>query len=140
MNFGVSFITLGVSDVGAATAFYVAMGLNPHPRSNPHITFFDLGGRIFALFDRASLAEDAAQEDHHDGSFGGSTLACNVPAPEDVQKMLDRAVAAGGTMLRTPSEPPWGGLRGYFADLDGHPWEVVWNPSCQVDSTGRISF
>lgn len=140
MTFNVSFITLGVSDVAAATDFYVSMGLTPHPRSNPHVTFFDLGGRILALFGRAALAEDAAQEDGHDCSFGGSTLACNVPSADAVQPMIDRAVAAGGTLLRPPSEPPWGGLRGYFADLDGHPWEVAWNPSCPVDDSGHISF
>lgn len=140
MTLDVSFITLGVANVAAATEFYKAMGMTPHDRSNEHITFFDLGGRIFALFGRAALAEDASQVDEHAGKFDGSTLACNVRTTDEVQAMLDRAIAAGGTLLRAPSEPSWGGLRGYFADIDGHPWEVAWNPGCTIDDAGRISF
>lgn len=131
----ISFITLGVEDLDRATAFYGALGLTPHARSNPHITFFQLQGQILALYGRAALAEDARITDRGD-AFGGITLARNVDSPDKVVALLEDAVAAGGTLLREASEPPWGGLRGYFADPDGHPWEVAWNPGVTFDDHG----
>ena len=137
MRANISFVTLGVDDVDRATNFYRSMGLQPHPRSNPHITFFDMGGQILALFARAALADDAGMSDEPAG-FGGITLAHNVRSQQEVEAMLDLAAASGGTVLREASEPPWGGVRGYFADPDGHTWEVAWNPGVTIDDDGRV--
>ena len=139
MRANISFITLGVTDIAASTRFYQALGLVTHPRSNEHITFFDMSGQMLGLFSAASLAEDAGLGPRSEG-FGGIALAHNVATKDDVQKLIDLAVAAGGSQLRPASEPPWGGLRGYFADLDGHPWEVACNPGITIESDGRVSF
>jgi predicted lactoylglutathione lyase len=139
MRANVSFITLGVTDVAASTRFYQALGLVKHPRSNEHITFFDMSGQILGLFSATTLAEDAGLGPRGDG-FGGIALAHNVASKENVQTLIDQAVAAGGSQLRPASEPPWGGLRGYFADPDGHPWEVACNPGITIESDGRVSF
>ncbi len=136
MRANISFVTLGVADLPRARAFYEALGLTPHPRSNESIAFFDMSGQVFALYAREALAEDAAMHDTPAG-FGGVTLAHNVESADAVQPLIDAAVAAGGTQLRPASEPPWGGLRGYFADPDGHPWEVAWNPGVTIDEDGR---
>lgn len=140
MRPNISFVTLGVSDLQRSTRFYEALGLAPLSSSNEHITFFDMAGQILALYGRTPLAEDAALDAGDPAPFGGITLAQNVSRAEDVQPLIDAAVSAGGTMLRPASEPPWGGLRGYFADPDGHPWEVAWNPGCTIDAHGRVSF
>ena len=139
MRANVSFVTLGVTDVAASTRFYQALGLVTHPRSNEHITFFDMSGQILGLFSAASLAEDAGLGPRSEG-FGGIALAHNVATKDDVQKLIDQAVAAGGSQLRPASEPPWGGLRGYFADPDGHPWEVACNPGITIEPDGSVSF
>ncbi len=132
---GISFVTLGVQDLERSAAFYRAMGLKPHPRSNNSTIFFQLQGQVLALYPRHLLAEDACIEVPGSG-FGGITLARNVASGEAVSALLDRAVKAGGTLMRNASEPPWGGLRGYFADPDGHAWEVAWNPGMRRDDEG----
>lgn len=137
MRNNISFVTLGVDNLERATAFYQAMGLSPHARSNPHITFFDMHGQVFALFAREALANDAGVQNDA-ATFSGVTLAQNVHSAEAVQDLLDLAISAGGTLLRPASEPPWGGIRGYFADLDGHVWEVAWNPGATIDPDGRV--
>jgi len=139
MRPNISFVTLGVRSVPASTQFYEALGLQPHPRSNEHITFFDMSGQVLGLFEFDALARDAGMNAERSG-FGGIALAHNVGSPEEVQPLIDQAVAAGGRQLRPASEPPWGGLRGYFADPDGHAWEVAWNPGMTIDDAGRVSF
>ncbi len=98
-----------------------------------------MSGQVLGLFEFDALARDAGMNAERSG-FGGIALAHNVGSPEEVQPLIDQAVAAGGRQLRPASEPPWGGLRGYFADPDGHAWEVAWNPGMTIDDAGRVSF
>lgn len=58
-------------------------------------------------------------------SHGGVTLAHNVAEREQVDVLLERAAAAGGTIVSLATDQPWGHT-GYFADPDGHPWEIAW--------------
>ena len=139
MRANISFVTLGVANIAASTRFYEAIGLSRHERSNEHISFFDMAGQVLGLYSAEALAEDAGLEPRQNG-FGGITLAHNVQTQQEVQPLIDAAAAAGGRQLRAASEPPWGGLRGYFADLDGHAWEVAWNPGMRIDEDGRVFF
>lgn len=133
----ISFITLGVSDLERSRAFYTAMGLTEHPSSNTHVAFFDMSGQMLALFPRTALAEDAGL---NAGTQDGitTTLSQNVHEREDIDRLLQRAVDAGGSILVAPSAPPWGGVRGYFADPDGFAWEIAWNPMTTIDEAGRV--
>jgi catechol 2,3-dioxygenase-like lactoylglutathione lyase family enzyme len=135
----ISFVTLGVEDLERSRTFYAAMGLVEHPRSNPHVAFFDMGGQLLALFPRAALAADAGLEP---GTLDGitTTLSQNVREREDIDRLLQRAVDAGGRILTEPSAPPWGGVRGYFADPDGFAWEIAWNPATTIDEDGRVQL
>ncbi|MDD4447934.1 MAG: VOC family protein, partial [Methanothrix sp.] len=83
-------------------------------------------GTALALYPRHLLARDACAEDL--GGYGGITLAQNVSSKEEVDKALSQAVLAGGTLLKAAGDTEWGGYSGYFADPDGHPWEVAWAP------------
>jgi uncharacterized protein len=83
-------------------------------------------GTALALYPRQLLAMDAQVEDT--GGFGGITLAQNVSSKKAVDKALLQAIAAGGSLLKAAQETEWGGYSGYFADPDGHPWEVAWAP------------
>ena len=136
----ISFITLGVIDLARSRAFYEAMGLQAHSRSNSYVVFFDVGGQVLALFPRESLAEDAASVPGSTEAKITMSLAQNVSSEADVSTLLQRAVSAGGTLLREPSSPPWGGIRGYFADPDGFAWEVAWNPGVSIDAEGRVAI
>jgi catechol 2,3-dioxygenase-like lactoylglutathione lyase family enzyme len=136
-----SLITLGVSDVSRAQAFYEAMGWHMDAGVNDesdHVAFFQAGGLIVALWDRGKLAEDSGVEDA--GGWGGVTLAHNVRSPEEVDAVLAEADAAGATIARSGSETFWGGYSGAFIDPDGHPWEVAHNPSWTVHDDGRTTL
>lgn len=136
----ISFVTLGVSDLERSRRFYRALGYVEHPRSNPHVAFFDLGGQVLGLFPRSALAEDANRDPAPADAGMSFSLARNVAHESDVHAVLARAVAAGGRITREPSSPPWGGVRGYFSDPDGVAWEVAWNPGMEVDESGRVAF
>jgi hypothetical protein len=121
-------ITLGVQDLAKAIRFY-RDGLG-WPLSSASVGDFALfkltTGTALALYPRKLLAEDAKLKDN--GGFSGITLAQNVATREEVDAVLSDAVKAGGSLLKAAREAEWGGYSGYFADPDGHPWEVAWNP------------
>ncbi len=121
-------VTLGVRDLERAVSFY-RDGLK-WPQSSASIgdfAIFSLStGTALALYPRHLLAADARVNDG--GGFGGVTLAQNVADQETVDRVLAQAVEAGGTLLKAAERVEWGGYSGYFADPDGHPWEVAWNP------------
>ena len=130
-------ITLGVRDLDKALAFYRdGLGWPQSSQSVGDFAIFNLStGTALALYPRHLLAADAKLEDN--GGFGGITLAQNVPDKETVDRVLAQAVAAGGVLLKPACQAEWGGYSGYFADPDGHPWEVAWNPFFVLEK-GRL--
>ncbi len=74
------------------------------------------------------------------GGFGGVTLAHNVHSREDVDTALAEAKKAGARILKTAQDVFWGVYSGYFADPDGHPWEVVWNPYSTFGKNGSLQL
>jgi catechol 2,3-dioxygenase-like lactoylglutathione lyase family enzyme len=138
----ISFITLGVRDLARSRRFYADMGLAEHQSSNEHVAFFDMGGQLFALFPRDALAEDAGASSGEDPEHGRVlfSLSQNVRTRTEIDELLERARKAGGRVLREPSEPPWGGVRAYFADPDGFAWEIAWNPRTLIDDAGHVQL
>ena len=134
----VSLVTLGVADLGRALAFYQAMGWEPASEVADGVAFFQAGGMVVALWDRAKLAEDSAVEDG--GGWGGVTLAHNVGSAEAVDTVIDQARAAGAVIGREPATTFWGGYSAVFIDPDGHPWEVAHNPGWTLHADGSVSI
>jgi uncharacterized protein len=134
----VSLITLGVADLGRARAFYEALGWRTNAEPGDDVVFFQAGGMIVALWDRAKLAEDSAVSDG--GGWGGVTPAYNVRAPSEVDAVIEEARAAGATIGREPAETFWGGYSGVFIDPEGHPWEIAHNPRWTVHDDGSVSL
>ncbi len=134
----VSLITLGVADLGRSLRFYEALGWKRGNRDDG-VVFFQLPGAIFALWPRASLAEDAKVTDTG-AAFSGMTLAYNARSKADADAVLAEAKAAGAKILKPAEDVFWGGYSGYFADPDGHVWEVAWNPGWSLDEAGRVSL
>jgi hypothetical protein len=132
----VSLVTLGVSDLGRSRAFYEALGWTTGAEPDADVIFFQAGGLIVALWDRAQLAEDSVVQDP--GGWGGITLAHNVRSPGEVDAVLAEAAAAGATIGRPGAETDWGGYSGIFVDPDGHPWEVAHNPGWTLAEDGSI--
>ncbi|MCE3267447.1 MAG: hypothetical protein K0S15_2156 [Solirubrobacterales bacterium] len=133
-----SLITLGVSDLPRARAFYEALGWSTGAEPDDDVVFFQAGGIVVALWDRARLAEDSAVPDSP--GWGGITLAHNVRSPAEVDEVIAQARAAGATVGREPAETFWGGYSGVFIDHDGHPWEVAHNPHWGIGPDGSIEL
>ena len=134
----VSVITLGVSDLARARAFYEALGWRTNAGPDDDVAFFQAGGLVVSLWSRASLAEDSGVEDA--GGWGGVTLAYNTRSETEVDEVVTEAERAGGTVARAPGPTFWGGYSGVFLDPDGHPWEVAHNPHWRVRHDGSIDL
>lgn len=138
MDRRLNIITLGVTDLARSIRFYRdGLGWQLSKVSNAHIALIPMGGIILALYGRESLAEDAQQPPPGSG-FAGFTLAQNVASKEAVRAALEKAQAAGGTILKPAQDVFWGGYSGYFADPDGFAWEVAWNPHFTLTESGQV--
>ena len=133
-----SIVTLGVADLARARAFYAALGWRATPASNDEIVWFATADSMIGLYPRDELAADAGLTAGTAGEFGGVMLGLNVESEELVDRVLDEAVAAGATLLSGPVRAEWGGYRGYFADPDGHPWEVLYHPYLAFAEDGSL--
>jgi len=137
-------VTLGVRDLARARKFYEeGLGWALGSGVEGQVAFYQLGGMLLGLYGLEALAEDAqlAPPDLQPGrNFGGVTLAYNVASPEVVDATLKEAEAAGATILKPGEKVFWGGYSGYFADPDGHPWEVAHNPFWTLKEDGTVSL
>ena len=134
-----SIVTLGVADVARARKFYEALGFKASAASQESIVFLSAGGVVLSLYGRAALAEDA-HVDNSETGFSGITLAHNVATEAEVAAVLGEAVAAGARLLKSAQKVFWGGTSGYFADPDGHLWEIAHNPFFPLDQDGRVTL
>jgi predicted lactoylglutathione lyase len=134
----VSLVTLGVGELARARAFYEALGWATRAAPEDDVVFFQAGGMVIALWDRAKLAEDSGVEDA--GGWGGVTLAHNVRSPAEVDAVVEEARAAGAEIVREPAETFWGGYSAAFTDLDGHPWEIAHNPRWAIADDGSVEL
>ncbi len=131
-------VTLGVEDFQRSLNFY-QNGLNwkTSSASTENIAFFQLGGIVFALYPRDKLAEDVtiAPEGH---GFSGITLAYNAKNEAEVDEVLRNVEKLGAKIVKKAQKVFWGGYSGYFADPDGHLWEVAWNPFFEFDDSDNL--
>ena len=134
----ISLVTLGVADLDRAVRFN-RDGLGwPHSSvGEGQVAFLRTAGAVLALYPQESLAADAGVPVAGTG-FRGVTLAHNVRSKALVDVALAAAVAAGATLVKPAQELAWGGYVGYFADLDGHVWEVAWNPGFPFADDGSV--
>ena len=91
---------------------------------------------VVSLWGRDKLAVDSGVTDG--GGWGGITLAHNVGSPDEVDRIVEDARAAGARISREPGATPWGGYSGVFVDPDGHPWEVAHNPGFTLAQDGAL--
>jgi predicted lactoylglutathione lyase len=131
-------VTLGVKDLQKSKEFYKkALGWEPASGSDGNIVFFNHGGIVLALYPLEKLAEDAEIPAERSG-FSGVTLAINQDSKEAVTKIFNTVVENGGKSLVEPRDTFWGGFDAYFADPDGHSWEIAWAPFWQFDGQGSL--
>lgn len=133
-------ITLGVNDIRASIAFYDALGFARRLKaSGEAVAFYDTGGPVLALYPWDLLAADAVLQDApRPSTFRGVTLAWNCRTREEVDEVLAFAIGNGASLLKAAQETHYGGYSGYFADPDGHAWEVVVAPGIEVGEDRRV--
>jgi uncharacterized protein len=133
----VSLVTLGVRDIASATRFYQAIGFELSGASvEGEVSFFRTAGARLALWGVAELAEDAQVDARTPGGYRGVALAINTDSPDTVDVALAAAAEAGARIPKPARATEWGGYTGYFADLDGHLWEVAHNPFWPLGADG----
>jgi uncharacterized protein len=136
----ISVITLGVTNLPRAIRFYRdGLGFPTKAKDDADIAFFSTTGARFALYPLDKLAEDISPSTPHTQSgFSGLTISHNVRSKEQVAQVLAQAESAGGKILKPAQDVFWGGHSGYFADPDGHHWEVAWNPFFPLAQDGTL--
>jgi predicted lactoylglutathione lyase len=123
----ISLVTLGVSDLPRARAFYEALGWTGAQQPDDEVAFYQAGGIIFGLW--TALGGHGAP---------GIELAHNVRSPQEVDAVLAEAQRAGGTIVRPAARMDWGGYSGSFADPEGYVWEVAHNPDWVLTEDGSV--
>jgi predicted lactoylglutathione lyase len=133
-------ITLGVSDMRASIAFYEALGFARKFRATGEaVAFFDTGGTVLGLFPWDQLAQSAAlSDDPRPKTFRGTMLAWNCGSTAEVDTVLNFAISKGASLLKPAYTTEYGGYAGFFADPDGHAWEVVVAPRIEVGDDRRV--
>lgn len=135
----VTLITLGVADLDRSRAFYAALGWQAHPQSQDGVVFYQMHGAVLGLFGRDDLAADQGRPGDPLGT-GAVTLAQNFATEAEVDAAFIAALAAGASALKAPERVFWGGYSGYWADPDGHVWEVAMNPFWPLAEDGSLTL
>ncbi|WGR95691.1 VOC family protein [Bradyrhizobium sp. ISRA443] len=135
-------LTLGVSDMRSSIAFYESLGFTRKFRATgEEVAFFETGGTVLGLFPWHLLAADASLPDQpRPAAFRGGAIAWNCRDDAEVDAVMAFALSKGAKLLKPAQPTSYGGYCGYFADLDGHAWEVVRAPGFEVRDDGRVSL
>ena len=135
----VTVITLGVTDLAQATAFYSALfATRPNP-DYQGVSFFQLPGAWLSLYPLDKLAEDIGPAvPVSRAAFSGVTLAYNARSRKEVDAVFAQAAKLGARIAKTPQDTFWGGYSGYFADPDGYYWEIAWGPMFDFADDGSL--
>jgi predicted lactoylglutathione lyase len=134
-------ITLGVKDLAKATGFYKTIfGISPNS-GYEGISFFELPGAWLTLYPIDKLAADISpQLPPAPSGFSGITLAYNARSKDEIIAIFEEVRTAGGSIVKPPQDTFWGGFSGYFSDLDGYYWEVVWGQMFDFAPDGSLRF
>lgn len=134
----VTLITLGVADLERSKAFYAALGWTP-TADEGEVVFYQINGLVLGLFGLGPLAKDQGRPDASLGT-GAMTLAQNFETEAEVDAAYAAAIKAGAVALKAPEKVFWGGYSGYYADPDGHVWELAQNPFWPLNADGSLTL
>ena len=134
----ITILTLGVNDLDKALVFYrdglglVTEGIVGQEFEYGAVAFFKLqNDLLLALWPRTSIARDSGLS-IQPPSATEFTIGHNVGSKEEVDAVMEQAERAGARIVKAAADTFWGGYAGYFQDLDGHLWEIAWNPQAVI--------
>lgn len=133
-------LTICVSDLAKSIVFYEALGFRRRARKAEGVAFFDAGGVVLSLWSAADMSKDAGIAIERPGGFRDVSLAWNVASRAEVDRATAQAASAGARILRKPEAVFWGGYTSYFADPDGHIWEIAHNPTFPLTDDGKLTL
>ena len=135
----INLLTLGVSDLEKSMKFYreglgwQTKGIVGTEYENGAVVMFELANdRMLCLYERKNLAWDSKVKLQPESATEFS-VGYFVNSIEEVNAIMKQAEEAGATITKPPQNTFWGGYHGYFQDVDGHLWEIGYNPSWKVD-------
>jgi uncharacterized protein len=134
----ITLVTLGVADLERSRAFYAALGWEA-AKSPDGVVFIQLAGQVLGLFGLDHVAADQGRPGAALGT-GAMTLARNFASEAEVDAAFELALRAGASVVKRPEKVFWGGYSGYFADPDGHVWELAWNPGWPLNADGTLTL
>lgn len=133
-------ITLGVNDFEKSLNFYEkGLGWGKSDKSMDDLALFPLGGITLALYPRQGLADDATLK-NQSAEFSGLTLSYNAKSEKEVDEVFKQVAELGATIIKPAQKVFWGGYSGYFKDLDGHLFEVAFNPFWELDENDNLKL
>lgn len=132
-------ITLGVHDLQRSAQFFESLGWKRSPAGTEDLIVYPLGGMALCLYSRAALAEDVTVDEAGSG-FSGITLAFNTKSEAEVDEVMAEVEKQGATIVKPAQKVFWGGYSGYFRDLDGHLFEVAYNPFWSFDDHDNLQL
>ena len=133
-------ITLAVADFEKAVNFYeTGLGWKKSSASVEELAVFPLGGIVLALHPRKDLAKDAMVDPSGSG-FSGITISYNARDEKEVDAVMAKVESIGATIIKPAQKVYWGGYSGYFKDLDGHLFEVAYNPHWELDENDNLKL
>lgn len=137
----INLITLAVSDLNRAVHFYeTGLGWKKSKESNESVAFFQIGALVLGLFGEKDLANDIGIPFQKRQEYSGITLAQNVEGEAEVDRIIESVRKLGAVILKEPQKVFWGGYSSYFKDLDGHIFEVTYNPFFPLNEKGEIKL
>lgn len=136
-------VTLGVTDLRRSARFYTDLGWEQRGDLANGIVWFRTSGSWLGLYGYDALADDAHLDPpppDEQPEYRAVTLAVNLDSEAAVDLAFVRAREAGAKIVKPATRADWGGYSGYFADPDGHLWELCHNPGFPLDEHGRIDI
>jgi uncharacterized protein len=136
----VSAVALRTADLARATAFYVGLGWELSPASTGAMSLFKTAGSLLLVCTDELLTELGGQEVAAalaGQPTGEAILSIHVATDDEVDAALQEAARAGGVVVKQAAPTPVGGSYGFFADPDGHLWEIIHHPLYQLGTDGR---
>ena len=119
------YVNLPVKDLEKSKEFFRKLGFSFEPRfTDNNAACLILGENIFSMLIKESFFQTFTKKEISDATRMTEVLiTIDVDSKEAVDKLVQKAVEAGGTQYLNALDFDWGYMS-VFEDLDGHQWEV----------------